>query len=65
MDGVINPFARSLSDLGIWAVPGEASIAYCTDGCKVGESSGNGTGVPVYYSQGQWRVYSTDQPVTN
>jgi hypothetical protein len=39
--------------------------AYATDGLKVGEISGSGTGVPVYYSNGSWRVYSTDQPVSS
>lgn len=37
--------------------------AYATNGLKVGESTGNGTGVPVYYSNGAWRVWSTDAPV--
>ncbi len=35
-------------------------MAYATDGLKIGESTGHGTGVPVYYSNGAWRVYSTD-----
>lgn len=39
------------------------SIAYCTNGRKVGEGAGAGTGVPVYYANGSWRVFSTDAPV--
>ena len=39
------------------------AVAYATDGLKVGETTGNGTGVPVYYSNGHWRVYSTDLTV--
>jgi hypothetical protein len=46
------------------AVP-EGGQAYATDGLKVGEVTGSGTGVPVYYSGGNWRVYSTDMPVSN
>lgn len=36
---------------------------YCTNGRKVGEGAGAGTGVPVYYSNGAWRVFSTDAVV--
>jgi hypothetical protein len=39
------------------------SFAFATNGRKVGEGAGAGTGVPVYYSGGVWRVYSTDGPV--
>jgi hypothetical protein len=38
--------------------------AYATNGRKVGEGVGLGTGVPVYFSGGAWRVYSTDAVVT-
>jgi hypothetical protein len=41
----------------------EGQIAYATNGRKVGEGSGAGTGVPVYFSNGAWRVYSTDDAV--
>lgn len=44
--------------------PFTSQTAYATNGRKVGESAGNGTGVPVYYSNGAWRVYSTDAPVS-
>lgn len=37
--------------------------AYATNGRKVGEGPGGGTGVPVYFSNGAWRVYSTDAVV--
>jgi hypothetical protein len=43
-------------------LPGQT--AYATNGRKVGEGAGSGTGVPVYYSNGAWRVYSTDAVVT-
>lgn len=42
----------------------EGMIAYATNGRKVGEGAGAGTGVPVYYSNGHWRVYSTDATVS-
>jgi Ice-binding-like len=46
----------------------EGQIAYATNGRKVGEGPGNGTGVPVYYSAdldgsppfSGWHVFSTD-----
>lgn len=56
-------------DLGIFTVallpaaPNPGQKAFASNGRKVGESAGNGTGVPVYYSNG-WRVYSTDAVVT-
>lgn len=37
---------------------------YATDGRKVGESPNAGTGVPIWWSNGAWLVYSTDNPVT-
>lgn len=39
------------------------TLAYATNGRKIGEGSGVGTGVPVYYSAGAWRVFATDAPV--
>ena len=41
----------------------EGTISYASDGRKVGETPGSGTGVPVYFSNGSWRVFSTDAPV--
>lgn len=41
----------------------EGFLLYATDGRKVGEGAGAGTGVPVYFSNGQWRVFSTDLQV--
>jgi len=41
----------------------EGMIAYATNGRKVGEGVGVGTGVPVYFSNALWRVYSTDAQV--
>jgi hypothetical protein len=43
--------------------PSAGQTAYATNGRKIGEGAGGGTGVPVYYSNGAWRVYSTDAPV--
>jgi hypothetical protein len=40
-----------------------SSLAYCSNGRKVGEGVGVGTGVPVYYANGSWRVFSTDAAV--
>jgi hypothetical protein len=47
-------------------LPGGASegmVAYATNGRKVGQGVGAGTGVPVYFSAGAWRVFSTDAQV--
>ena len=44
--------------------PPAGVIAYASNGRKVGEGAGSGTGVPVYYSNGAWRVFSTDAPVS-
>lgn len=41
----------------------EGYIAYATNGRKVGEGAGAGTGVVVYFSNGSWRVFSTDLAV--
>jgi hypothetical protein len=41
----------------------EGLRAFATNGLKIGETTGSGTGVPVYYSAGSWRVVSTDAPV--
>lgn len=41
----------------------EGQLAYATNGRKVGEGVGAGTGVPIYFSNGKWRVYSTDAQV--
>ena len=45
--------------------PAEFSTAIATNGRKVGEAPGSGTGVLVYFSSGVWRVFSLDQPVTS
>lgn len=39
-------------------------IAYCTNGRKIGETTGNGTGVMVCYSNAIWRTLATDTVVT-
>jgi len=39
------------------------STAFASNGRKVGEGPGAGTGVPVYRSRNKWRVYSTDAEV--
>ncbi len=43
--------------------PAEGAQVYASDGLKSGETTGNGTGVPVYYSNGSWRVQGADTPV--
>lgn len=43
----------------------EGQMLYATNGLKVGEITGSGTGVPVYFSNAQWRVFSTDAAVAS
>jgi hypothetical protein len=45
------------------ASPSTGAIAYATNGRKVGEGAGTGTGVPCYYSNSAWRRYSDDTVV--
>ena len=45
--------------------PSAGSIAYATNGRKVGEGTGAGTGVPCYYSNSAWRRYSDDTVVAS
>ena len=39
------------------------SVVHVSNGRKVGEGSGSGTGVVAYYSNGNWRRLSDDSPV--
>ncbi len=57
--------AAPLGSFAVAALPAgtTGNTAYATNGRKVGEGAGAGTGVPVYFSAGQWRVYSTDTQV--
>lgn len=41
----------------------DGMVAFCTNGRKVGEGGGAGTGVPVYFDGASWRVYATDAAV--
>lgn len=45
------------------ASPLACFIAYASDGVKHGETTGGGTGCPVYFSNTQWRRYSDDTQV--
>src|SRR5210317_56464 len=41
----------------------EGRVAFATDGRKTAEGAAAGTGVPVYYSAGDWHVYYDDSVV--
>ena len=45
------------------AKPKDGTFAYASDGRKVGQGPGAGTGVPCYYSAGAWRRFSDDTAV--
>lgn len=48
------------------SIVAEGSIAYASDGCKPGEASGSGTGVPVFYSKdGKWYSSCSGTVVTS
>lgn len=42
---------------------GAGAVAYASNGRKVSEGAGSGTGVMVYFSSGQWRRFSDDSVV--
>lgn len=48
------PTRRAREGQSVWAI----------DGRKQGENAGSGTGIPVYFSEGEWRRYRDDKPVT-
>ena len=43
----------------------EGSMAYASDGCKPGEATGSGTGVPVFYSSEKWYSSCSGTVVTS
>ena len=46
-------------------VGAEGDTAFAVDGLKVGDTTGNGGGVPVYRSQGEWRTHNNDAAVAS
>lgn len=59
--GTFRALASTVAALPL--APPEGATAYATNGRKSGEGAGAGTGVPVYYSAGKWRVYRDDSEV--
>lgn len=55
--------STSVAGLSLISSPGEGTPAWATNGLKIGESTGSGTGCAVRYSAGFWRCVSTDAPV--
>ena len=53
----------SFTVAGLPAATSDGRLAYASNGRKVGQGVGAGTGVVVYFSAGAWRVFSTDAPV--
>lgn len=51
-----------VASLPVKGIP-EGRTAYATDGRKIGEGPGAGTGVPCYLSHGTWRRLSDDTQV--
>lgn len=59
-NGPVRPKAYTVATLPAGV---EGQIAYASNGRKVGQGAGSGTGVPVYFADGAWRVFSTDAAV--
>ena len=55
--------AFTVSELAL--LGNEGDLAFARDGLKVGDTTGNGGGVPVYKSQGEWRTYNNDATVAS
>jgi len=55
---------QSFTVAGLAGAPTD-EIVMATNGRKIGEGAGLGTGVLVYFSAGAWRTLSTDAPVTS
>jgi len=55
-------FLGSFLIVALPSSPQTGNTAYATNGLKMGETTGSGTGVPVYF-QGVWRTFSSDLPV--
>jgi hypothetical protein len=60
-----NSGSYTVANLPSSPVPTEGTIAFASNGRKAGELAGQGTGVPVYFSHGAWRVFSTDVAVAS
>lgn len=61
LTSVFRPPVFTVADL---PAGGNGNVAYASNGRKVGEAAGFGTGVPVYFSGSAWRVFSTDLVVS-
>ena len=59
----INAAAITTSTVALLPAGTNGKLAYASNGRKVGEAAAAGTGVPVYFSNAQWRVFSTDAVV--
>lgn len=58
------PLRPPVHTLAALPVGTEGATAYCSNGRKVGEGAGAGTGVPVYFSGSAWRRFSDDTVVS-
>lgn len=55
--------STTVAGLALVVSPTEGLPAWATNGLKIGETTGSGTGCAVRYSAGFWRCVSTDAPV--
>jgi len=62
--GALNAAAKEIYAFVDLPTGYEGRTAFCSNGRKTGEGGGAGTGVPVYFSNAQWRRYYDDAQVT-
>jgi hypothetical protein len=55
------PPSRTIAQLAALNSFPNGTIAYASNGRKIGEGAGLGTGILVYYSANSWRTLSSDQ----
>ncbi|AWN55074.1 hypothetical protein [Methylobacterium sp. 17Sr1-1] len=60
--GSVRPATVTVAQLASLS-PTVGDQRYVSNGRKIGEAAGSGTGVPAYYSNGSWRRLSDDTPV--
>lgn len=63
--GALNSAALEVYTVANLPTGYEGRLAFASDGRKVGEGAGVGTGVPVYFSNTMWRTFPADAVVTS
>lgn len=64
LQGTVNSAGLSIYVVASLPTGYEGRVAFASDGRKIAEGAGVGTGVPVYFSNALWRTYPADAVVT-